>query len=97
MGIHFWLATIGIAIYVMALSVGGTVQGLDWIQGAPFIQSVVDMAPYWLWRLVGGVLMFLSHIVFAYNVWMMTYGRGAASATAMPPSAAGPAPEQVPA
>jgi cytochrome c oxidase cbb3-type subunit 1 len=33
------------------------------------------MAPYWLWRTVGGVLMFLSHLVFAWNVWVMTYGR----------------------
>jgi cytochrome c oxidase cbb3-type subunit 1 len=33
------------------------------------------MAPYWLWRSVGGVLMFLSHLVFAWNVWDMTYRR----------------------
>lgn len=73
-GIHFWLATVGVAIYVVALSVGGTIQGLDWVSGQPFIQSVVDMAPFWLWRLMGGVLMFLSHLVFAWNVWTMTYG-----------------------
>lgn len=75
LGIHFWLATIGVIVYVLALSVGGTIQGLDWIRAAPFIQSVVDMAPYWLWRLIGGLLMFLSHLVFAWNVWVMTYGR----------------------
>lgn len=75
LGIHFWLATVGIVVYVLALSIGGTIQGLDWIHGEPFIQSVVDMAPYWLWRTVGGVLMFLSHLVFAWNVWVMTYGR----------------------
>ncbi|TAM85898.1 MAG: cytochrome oxidase [Candidimonas sp.] len=75
LGIHFWLATVGIIVYVMALSIGGTIQGLDWINGDPFIQSVVDMAPYWLWRSVGGTLMFLSHLVFAWNVWVMTYRR----------------------
>ncbi|MGH7050893.1 MAG: cbb3-type cytochrome c oxidase subunit I [Acetobacteraceae bacterium] len=74
-GIHFWLATVGIAIYVVALSIGGTIQGLSWISGAPFIQSVIEMAPFWLWRLIGGTLMFLSHLVFAWNVWTMTYGR----------------------
>jgi cytochrome c oxidase cbb3-type subunit 1 len=26
---------------------------------------------------VGGTLMFLSHIVFAWNVWRMCYGRSA--------------------
>jgi cytochrome c oxidase cbb3-type subunit 1 len=74
MGIHFWLATVGMLIYVLALSIGGTVQGLDWVHGLPFIQSVVDMAPYWLWRAVGGTMMFLSHLLFAWNVWGMTYG-----------------------
>ena len=74
-GIHFWLATVGVVMYVLALSVGGTVQGLDWIQGLPFIQSVIDMGPYWLWRSIGGGLMFLSHLVFAWNVWVMTFGR----------------------
>jgi cytochrome c oxidase cbb3-type subunit 1 len=75
LGVHFWLATVGVLVYVGALSIGGTVQGLDWVAGKPFIQSVVDMAPYWLWRSVGGVLMFLSHLVFAWNVWDMTYRR----------------------
>jgi cytochrome c oxidase cbb3-type subunit 1 len=32
-GIHLWLTTVGVVIYVLALSVGGSVQGLDWIQG----------------------------------------------------------------
>ncbi|CAM5310787.1 cbb3-type cytochrome c oxidase subunit II [Rhodanobacter lindaniclasticus] len=50
----------GSFIYVIALSIGGTVQGLDWVHGHPFIQSVVDMQPYYVWRGVGGMLMFLS-------------------------------------
>ncbi|MGH8291849.1 MAG: cbb3-type cytochrome c oxidase subunit I [Gammaproteobacteria bacterium] len=75
MGIHFWLATIGMIIYVLALSIGGTIQGLDWVHGLPFIDSVVNMAPYWLWRAIGGSMMFLGHLIFAWNVWFMTYGR----------------------
>ena len=73
--LHFWLALVGVSIYVISLSIGGTVQGLDWIHGLPFIQSVIDMEPYYLWRGVGGILMFLSHIVFAWNVWRMTSGK----------------------
>jgi cytochrome c oxidase cbb3-type subunit 1 len=65
MGVHFWLATVGMIIYVLALSIGGTIQGLDWVHGLPFIDSVVSMAPYWLWRAIGGSMMFLGHIVFA--------------------------------
>ena len=73
--LHFWLAVVGSFIYVISLSIGGTIQGLDWMHNLPFIQSVVDMQPYYVWRGVGGVLMFLSHIVFAWNVWRMTYAR----------------------
>ena len=29
------------------------------------------MAPYWLWRAIGGSLMWLSHILFAYNFYKM--------------------------
>ena len=79
--LHFWMALVGSFIYVISLSIGGTVQGLDWIHGLPFIQSVVDMQPYYVWRGVGGLLMFLSHLVFAWNVWRMTFARHAELAT----------------
>jgi cytochrome c oxidase cbb3-type subunit 1 len=78
---------VGSFIYVISLSIGGTIQGLDWMHGAPFIQSVVDIQSYWVWRGVGGVLMFLSHIVFAWNVARMCFG----------PSAEAAAPAAVPA
>ena len=77
MAAHFWMAVVGSFIYVISLSIGGTIQGLDWMQGKPFIQSVADMNPYYVWRGVGGLLMFLSHLVFAWNVWRMTVGRSA--------------------
>ena len=76
MALHFWMALVGCFIYVTALSIGGTIQGLDWMHGLPFIQSVIDMQSYYVWRGVGGLLMFSSHIVFAYNVWRMSYGPG---------------------
>lgn len=73
-GLHFWLATIGVAIYVVALSIGGTIQGLTWAQGDPFIASVQSAAPYWVARAVGGTMMFVAHLLFAYNVYLMTIG-----------------------
>jgi cytochrome c oxidase cbb3-type subunit 1 len=77
MALHFWMALVGCFIYVTSLSIGGTIQGLDWIHGLPFIQSVIDMQGYYVWRGVGGLLMFLSHTVFGWNVWRMCYGSGA--------------------
>jgi cytochrome c oxidase cbb3-type subunit 1 len=78
--LHFWMSVVGSFIYVISLSIGGTIQGLNWKNGLPFIQSVVDMQAYHVWRGVGGLLMFLSHLVFAWNVWRMTYGRAASRA-----------------
>jgi len=86
---HFWMAVVGSFIYVISPSVGGTIQGLDWMRGVPFIQSVDDVGPYWVWRGVGGLLMFLSHLVFAWNVWRMTIGRSAQSAPLSPALAQG--------
>lgn len=80
-GIHFWLALIGVTVYVAALSVAGTQQGLTWANGDPFIASVEAASPYWLARAVSGTMMFLAHVVFAYNVYAMTlapYGAPAA-------------------
>ena len=79
-GLHFWLSVVGLAAYVGSLSIGGTLRGLSWIAGAPFMESVTLMVPYWLGRAVGGTLMFLSHLVFAWNLWRMRPLRAVVSA-----------------
>lgn len=71
-GIHFWLAFVGLFAYMISLMAGGTLRGLSWIGGEAFIESVRLMQPYWVWRAIGGTLMFLSHLVFAYNFYVMT-------------------------
>lgn len=73
-GMHFWFAFIGLNIYIFSLMIGGTEKGMDWVDGTPFIDTVTLMAPYWLWRAVGGSLMFLSHLVFGWNLYKMIKG-----------------------
>jgi cytochrome c oxidase cbb3-type subunit 1 len=73
-GAHFWLAFIGLFAYMISLMAGGTLKGLSWIEGESFIESVILMKPYWVWRAIGGTLMFLSHIIFAYNFYIMARG-----------------------
>ncbi len=73
-GLHFWLAFLGVTIYVIVLSIAGTVQGITWANGDPFIVSVDAAAPYWSGRAVSGTMMLLAHAIFAYNVWQMTLG-----------------------
>ena len=70
-GSHFWLAFIGLIAYMVSLMAGGTLKGLSWIEGNPFIESVILMKDYWVWRAIGGSLMFVSHIIFGYNFYLM--------------------------
>jgi len=70
-GAHFWLALIGLMFYTVPLMYGSTLKGLMWIEEKPFIEGVVSMAPHWLWRAIGGSLMWLSHLFFAYNMYRM--------------------------
>ena len=70
-GAHFWFAFIGLIFYVVPLSIGATYRGMMWMEGKPFIDSVVLMFPFWVWRAIGGSLMFISHIIFAYNFYKM--------------------------
>ncbi len=74
-GAHFWLALIGLMFYTVPLMYGSTLRGMMWIEGKPFIESVSYMAPYWLWRAIGGSLMWLSHLFFAYNIYKMFRNR----------------------
>ncbi len=70
-GTHFWLAFVGFFAYMISMMAGGTLKGLSWIDGNPFLESVLLMKPYWLWRAIGGSFMFLSHLVFAFNFYLM--------------------------
>jgi len=68
---HFWLALTGLVVYVIAMTIGGVMQGLSWAAGAPFIDSVVIEQPWLRLRATGGSLMAASHVLFAWNLWQM--------------------------
>lgn len=72
-GAHFWIALMGLVIYMWSLMIGGTFRGMSWLRQDPFLESVVMMAPYWLWRAIGGTMMFVSHLIFAWNFVQMTF------------------------
>lgn len=73
-GIHFWFAFLGLIIYVFSLFIGGTEKGMGWADSVPFLETIPSMAPYWLWRAVGGSMMFFSHLVFGWNIYSMIKG-----------------------
>lgn len=82
--LHFWLITIGFAIYFIFLSIGGWLQGLAMLDASrPFMDSVRLTIPYLEARTVGGSIMTLGHLVFAFHFVAMALRYG--------PSRVGPA------
>ena len=67
-GLHFWLVTLGFAIYVVWLTIGGWLQGVAMMDATrPFMDSVTLTLPYLKARSIGGALMTLGHLVFAFH------------------------------
>jgi cytochrome c oxidase cbb3-type subunit 1 len=70
--LHFWLVAIGGLIYVVALSIGGWLQGSAMLDASrPFIESVTLTMPYLQARSVAGALMLLGHLVFIGHFFAM--------------------------
>lgn len=69
---HFWLSTSGIAVYVLALTVGGVLQGLALLDPRePFRTSVEVVAPWLTARSIAALLLTAGHLVFAWHYWRM--------------------------
>jgi cytochrome c oxidase cbb3-type subunit 1 len=75
--LHFWVATIGIVLYIAALWISGVTQGLMWralnddgTLTYTFVQSVKASFPFYVIRLVGGLLYLGGMIVMLWNVIM---------------------------
>jgi cytochrome c oxidase cbb3-type subunit I len=75
---HFWLVTVGLAIYFIALSIGGWLQGMAMLDAAkPFMESVRLTVPFLQARSIGGSMMVLGHVVFVSHFLMLVFGRAA--------------------
>ncbi|MDR0246797.1 MAG: cytochrome-c oxidase, cbb3-type subunit I [Burkholderiales bacterium] len=91
---HFWIATIGIVLYVAALWIAGVMQGLMWRSvnddgtlTYTFVESVKASYPFYVIRLVGGVLYFLGMLLMLYNM-LKTMGQGKSVDVAVPTATA---------
>ncbi|MBI4673898.1 MAG: cbb3-type cytochrome c oxidase subunit I [Chloroflexi bacterium] len=89
---HFWLTLGGLLIFMLALFAAGLIQGQNWMTGGiPFIETVRAMNSFFLARLIGGALMVVGQLVFAYNIYRTVSAREpvpsrAVSAVAAPAS-----------
>ncbi len=73
--LHFWMATVGIVLYIAAMWISGVMQGLMWRSVNPdgtlvysFVESVKASFPFYVIRLFGGVLYLGGMLVMAWNV-----------------------------
>ncbi len=73
--LHFWIATIGIVLYIAAMWISGVMQGLMWRAVNPdgtlvysFVESVKATFPFYVVRLLGGVLYLTGMLIMAWNV-----------------------------
>jgi len=79
---HFWVATFGILLYVVAIYSAGVTQGLMWrafdetgrLAYPDFVETVMKLMPMYWMRAVGGSLYLVGMVLFGYNI-LMTWRR----------------------
>jgi cytochrome c oxidase cbb3-type subunit 1 len=91
---HFWLAMLGIVLYASSMWVSGIMQGLMWReydeQGFlvySFAESVAAMHPYYVIRMLGGLLFLLGSLIMVYNLVRTVRGDVAKAPAAVPAAA----------
>lgn len=84
---HFWIATIGIVLYITSMWIAGVMQGLMWravnddgTLTYSFVESLKAMYPYYFVRMLGGLLFLIGMFIMAYNVWKTISGTSIATA-----------------
>ncbi|CAK0754378.1 Cbb3-type cytochrome c oxidase subunit CcoN1 [Gammaproteobacteria bacterium] len=73
---HFWLATLGVVLYVVAMGGAGMVQSMMWRAENDdgtltyrFMDSVQAIHYFYLLRTVSGLFYLVGMFLMAYNVW----------------------------
>ncbi len=75
--VHFWIATIGILLYVISMWTAGITQGLMWrafdatgrLQYPEFMETVTRLRPMYLVRALGGLMYLTGTLLFGYNLY----------------------------
>jgi cytochrome c oxidase cbb3-type subunit 1 len=74
--VHFWVATIGVVLYIASMWIAGVMQGLMWravnADGTltySFVEAVKGSYPFWAIRFLGGLLFLSGMLIMAYNMF----------------------------
>lgn len=72
---HFWIATLGIILYAVPMYIAGFMQGLMWQEFKPdgtlannFVDTVIEMKPFFYLRSIGGLLYLSGAVLMFYNL-----------------------------
>jgi cytochrome c oxidase cbb3-type subunit 1 len=75
--LHFWSSAYGVGLMVLMLLIGGLAQGTDLNDPSlPFTESTQSVLPYLRGRSLSGILLTVSHFVFAFHFGLMLFGLG---------------------
>jgi len=74
--LHFWIGTLGIVFYAVAMYTSGLTQSLMWkqftdagtLQYPNFLETVLQIVPFWAIRAFGGTLYLGGVVVMMYNL-----------------------------
>jgi len=95
---HFWVATLGIVLYITSMWVSGIMQGLMWraydelgFLQYSFVETVAAMHPYFVIRMLGGVLYLSGALLMCYNLWRTVRAGPVEQRAPLPLSGAAPA------
>ena len=79
--LHFWIATIGIVLYIASMWSAGVMEGVMWRSinndgtlAYSFAEVVKATFPFYVVRLGGGLLYLAGMLVMAWNVWKTATG-----------------------
>ena len=74
--LHFWIATVGIVLYIASMWMAGVMEGMMWRSIEPdgtltysFVEVVKSTFPFYVVRLFGGLLYLGGMLVMAWNVF----------------------------
>ncbi|MFZ4537698.1 cytochrome-c oxidase, cbb3-type subunit I [Propionivibrio sp.] len=93
MTVHFWVATVGIVLYISSMWISGVMQGLMWRSSNAdgtlaysFVESVKVTYPFYAIRLLGGVLFLSGMLIMAYNMFKTMAGGSTVDAPVLIPA-----------
>jgi cytochrome c oxidase cbb3-type subunit 1 len=73
---HFWIATVGVVLYIASMWIAGITEGLMWrafnedgTLTYTFVQALEAKYPYYTIRFIGGLLFLSGMFLMAYNMF----------------------------